>query len=129
MHMTNHTNCAEIIAVTRWTMANHGKTPAAATPGESRTTVYGVDQSGTEYVYAAFDTEEEFTRWCDTDPLWRAAQRRLIERLLDNPATRDAVLQLNVAAGLERGDAETAYELFRRLSPERQRRLLDPEDC
>lgn len=56
------------------------------------------------------------------------AQSALIGRPLDNPATRDLVLQINIKAALDAGNAGTAVELARHLSPEAMQRLIGKDN-
>ena len=86
-------------------------------------TVYGVDACGEERVYVEHWTREEHERWRASDPLWREAQRGLIDHLLENPGTRDLVIQLNAKAALEAGDTHTAAKLAAHLSEAAKARL------
>lgn len=101
-------------------MTGRGKQRCAET---RRWTVYGVDADGVEQVYAEHTTEEEHRAWQASDPLWREAQGALISRLLQNPATRDVVLQINIKAALDAGDIKSAATLAQHLSPATLRRL------
>lgn len=93
-------------------------------PGSNRDyIVYGVDADGNEREYARHATEEEHRAWKATDPLWHEAQSAIIGRLLDDPATRDWVIELNALAAYEKGDIDTAAELLQHLSTEEWNRL------
>lgn len=48
----------------------------------------------------------------------------MIGKLLDNPKTRDLVLQINIKGALDKGDTETAVALAKHLSPEAWQRLM-----
>jgi hypothetical protein len=85
----------------------------------TRFTVYGADASGRERVYVEHTSEEEHVAWRASDPLWREALSAMVDRLLADPATRDTVLQINIAAALEEGDTETAITPAKALSPKR----------
>ncbi len=109
----------------RHTPTGWGKNASSKSP---HYTVYGVDEDGLERIYAEHTTEEEHSRWMNSDPLWKEYQGAMIKRLLDNPGTRDTVLQINIQGAINKGDYETAAELFMALSPETQRRVLGPEE-
>lgn len=91
----------------------------------TRFTVYGVDADGNERVSVEHGSEQEHAERRASDPLWRAAQHALFDRLLANPSTRDTVLQITIASALEHGDTETAATLARHLSPKRFAELFE----
>lgn len=84
----------------------------------------GADAQGVKRVYVEHASEEEHQTWRDTNPIWEIAQTAVISRMLDNPGTRDAVLQLNIAAAIKDGHLETAATLAMRLSPQAWHRLV-----
>jgi hypothetical protein len=86
---------------------------------DHRYTVFGVDATGNERVYVEHANDHEHEEWKESDPLWQEAQSAMFDRLLAEPGTRDTVLQINIAAALEKGDSETAWKLARALSPKR----------
>jgi len=45
-------------------------------------------------------------------------------KLLNNPKTRDLVIQINSKAALDKGDTETALALIEHLSPEAWQTLM-----
>jgi hypothetical protein len=85
--------------------------------------VYGVDADGDEREYVMNGTEEEYKEWEKAGPVWRQAQDAIIGRLLDNPATRDWVIELNALAAYEKGDVDTAVRRFQHLSAKKWDRL------
>ncbi len=95
--MSEPSEDVRIVRLTRWACqggtTGHGKQERLET---TRWTIYGVDAKGVEHVYAEHQTEEEHNAWCETDPLWKEAQRAMICKLLDNPRTRDLVLEINI---------------------------------
>ncbi len=93
-----------------------------------RWTIYGIDEDGIEHVYAEHITEEEHEAWWAADPLWREAQAALFRRLLDDPKMRDLVIQINIRAALDAGDAEMASKLVSYLSLEVPHRLIGQDD-
>jgi hypothetical protein len=107
-----------IIRITRWSVAvsatGRGKKQSAET---QHWTIYGVDTDGVERVYVEHASDEEHELWRISDPLWHEAQAAMIQRLLENPATRDTVLKINIKAAIDVGNLETAAELARHLSP------------
>jgi hypothetical protein len=114
-----------IVRVTSLTIA-HSEAGNGKKRGNGTThfTVHGVDAQGAERVYVEHTTEEEHLAWWNNDPLWKEAQTALIRRLLDNPGTRDAVLQVNIAAAIKDGDVEMAAELATCFSPQAWHRLV-----
>lgn len=114
-----------VVRLTRWECQGVSKGRGRQQRLETtRWVVYGVDAQGAERVYADHRTEEEHNAWCETDPLWKEAQRAMIGKLLDNPKTRDLVLQINIKGALDKGDTETAVALAKHLSPEAWQRLM-----
>jgi hypothetical protein len=115
---------SEIVAISRishgMSFTGRGKNRRTETHGW---TVYGRDANGTEHVHVEHATDQEHHAWRATDPLWREAQRVVIGRLMDDPRTRDLVLQINIKAALDAGDTDTAVELARHLSAEAWHRL------
>ena len=93
-----------------------------------RWTVYGMDAAGVERIYVEHTSEDDHKAWQASDPLWQMAQSAIIRRLLENPSTRDLVLQVNIKAAIDRGDQETAKRLFDELSNEAQARLMALDD-
>ncbi len=117
-----------VVTLTRFSIQfNMGGRGSKSQIESNRWVFYGVDSQGTERVYADLNSKKEYEAWRETDPLWRKAQRVLIGRLLDNPATRDLVIQLNMKAALDKGDKDTVEALFRHLSPERKLKLLSSD--
>jgi hypothetical protein len=85
--------------------------------------VYGVDAEGAERVYVEHTTKENHEAWLGTDPLWREAQRAIMNRLLGDPQTLEVVVRMAIGTALDRGNMDTATVLARHLSPETLRRL------
>ena len=81
-------------------------------------TYLGIDQEGVERVYVEHTTEEENEAWQRTDPLWQEAQKAILNKLIRDPITRDAVIKLNIKAAMDASDTETAVALARLLSPQ-----------
>lgn len=92
-----------------------------------RWTVYGVDAEGVERVYLEHTTKEEYKAWLATDPLWREAQRAVVDRFLADPQTRDTMIRLAIGAALDKGDMETVAKLVPHLPPEVRDRLTASE--
>ncbi len=94
------------------------------TSKETIHTFYGVDAEGNERVYEKLQSDEQFEKWSKIDPLWRQAQSTIFDRLLSNPHTRDAVIQINLQSALEKGDKETAITLWNALSDSAKEKLM-----
>ena len=113
-----------IVRLTRFSAAHTQQRHDATQPERVSWTVYGVDACGEERVYVEHASEDEHMAWSAADPLWREAQAAMIRHLLQNPGTRDVVLQVNIKAAIDSGDTDTVTLLFEHLSSATKQRLL-----
>lgn len=123
--MTSGGQPASILRLTRFSTAYSHQGRRGSQPECIRWTIYGVDASGVEHVYVEHTSEDEHMAWRAADPLWHEAQTAMIRQLLNNPATRDLVLQVNIKAAIDSGDMDTAVLLAGHLSAEARQRLLE----
>jgi hypothetical protein len=114
-----------IIRLTRWQVhvSLPNKKSSNESPKDENWTIYGVDASGNERVYAQVRSKQ-FEKWSKTDRLWRQAQSALFDRLLSNPSTRDMVSKINIQAALKKGDEDTAIKLWNALSESAKAELI-----
>jgi hypothetical protein len=105
-----------IVRLTRWSVTLSLPKEGINDPKkDGDKTIYGVDAEGNEKVYAQVPSEQ-WEEWSKTDLLWNQAQKVMFQHLLSDPKTRDTVIKINIQAALEKGDEETAIELWNALS-------------
>ena len=93
-------------------------------PKETIHTFYGVDAEGNERVYAQLQSDEQFKKWSNKDPLWRQAQFAIFNHLWSNPSTRDTLIKINLRSALEKDEDETAIKLWNALSESAKAELM-----
>lgn len=114
-----------IIRLTRFQIQIHSPKKGSKEPHEDTIhTFYGIDAEGNERVYAQLKSDKQFKKWSKTDPLYSQAQSAMFDHLLSNPNTRDTVIQINLQSALEKGDKETAINLWNALSDAAKAELM-----
>ena len=118
-----------IIRLTRWQVeASLSKKSSKEPPKDENWTIYGVHTEGNERVYAHVPYEQ-FEKWSKADHLWKQAQSAIFDRLLSDPRTRDTVIKINIQAALEKGDKNTAINLWNALSDSAKAELIAKPDA